>query len=70
MSKKQLVGVKVKSRDGKYGQTVGTVIKVTADKYIVVIWENVNGEWHYTPAQFERLEQVTEEPPEVSKATT
>ena len=43
----------------KYGETIGTVIKETRDGYVVVIWENVNGEWHYTPEQFERFERLT-----------
>ena len=27
---------------------------------VVVIWDNTNGEWHYTPAQSEQLEVLDE----------
>jgi len=57
-----LKGKKILSGDSwHYGQTIGTVIKQTRDGYVVVIWENINGEWHYTPEQFKRFVDYTEE---------
>ena len=55
MKKSELIGTRLSSGEWKYGETTGTVIKVTTDNYVVVIWENVNGEWHYTAEQFERF---------------
>ena len=41
----------------KYASAVGTIVKITKE-YVVVRWEGINGEWHYTPEQAERLEKV------------
>lgn len=38
---------------------IGTVIKITLD-YVVVKWDNINGEWHYTHKQANNLEAVDE----------
>ena len=38
---------------------VGTIIKITAD-YVVVAWDNINGDWHYTHEQAKKLEGVDE----------
>ncbi len=65
-----LINTKIKSGKWKYGETVGTVIKETRDGYVVVIWENVNGDWHYTPEQFKRFEKITSASSEGSKETT
>ena len=66
-----LIDIKIKSGEWKYGETVGTVIKETRDGYVVVVvWENVNGEWHYTPEQFERFEKITARASEGSKEAT
>ena len=70
MKKGELIGTKLLSGKWKYGETIGTVIKETRDGYVVVSWENVNGEWHYTAEQFERFKKITKEPPEGSKAST
>ena len=52
------VGDRVKiSPMWKYDTALGTVIKITKD-YTVVVWENVNGEWHYTHEQAEKLEKA------------
>ena len=32
--------------------------KIKADGYVVVIWDGINGEWHYTPEQAEKLEII------------
>ena len=38
----------------KYDSAVG-VIKKIVENYIVVKWDNVPGEWHYTEDQSKRL---------------
>lgn len=38
---------------------IGTIIKITVD-YIVVKWDNINGDWHYTHEQSKKLELVDE----------
>ena len=58
MKKSNLIGVKILSGKWNFGETTGTVIKETRDGYVVVDWENVNGEWHYTAEQFKRFEKV------------
>ena len=40
----------------KYKTASGKVIKITAD-YVVVKWNNVNGDWHYTKAQSQMLKK-------------
>ena len=44
----------------KYEEAVGTILQVRKDGYIVVRWDNINGEWHYTEEQAKRLELVNE----------
>tara|TARA_A100001011_G_C13888539_1_gene665988 strand:+ start:112 stop:318 length:207 start_codon:yes stop_codon:yes gene_type:complete len=39
---------------------LGTVEKITAE-YVVVLWDGVNGYWHYTKSQAETLELLEEE---------
>jgi hypothetical protein len=41
----------------KYDEASGTVIKITSE-YIIVKWNNINGEWHYTPIQAQALEVI------------
>ncbi len=38
----------------KYNNAVGTVIKITKD-YVVVQWDEVNGDWHYTYEQSKKI---------------
>ena len=38
-----------------YPVATGKIIKITRE-YIVVAWENINGEWHYTKEQAKKLE--------------
>ena len=38
---------------------VGIIEKITND-YVVVKWDNINGHWHYTFAQAEKLEIINE----------
>ncbi len=42
-----------------HDEAFGYVSKITSD-YIVVIWEGINGEWHYTQKQAERLEIIAD----------
>ncbi len=46
-----------KSPMWKYDEAIGNIIKVTKD-YVVVSWDGVNGEWHYTKEQAESLEVI------------
>ena len=40
----------------KFHEAFGEIIKITKDGYVVVSWDNINGEWHYTSEQAKRLE--------------
>ena len=42
----------------KYETAMGTIIKMPQGGYIVVKWDDINGEWHYTQKQSERLEVI------------
>ena len=37
----------------------GTIDKITRE-YVVVIWDNINGDWHYTKEQAKSLELIDE----------
>jgi hypothetical protein len=37
----------------------GTILKITKD-HTVVIWDGINGHWHYTATQASHLEVVNE----------
>lgn len=39
----------------KHAEAFGEIIKITKE-YIVVKWDGVNGEWHYTEEQSRKLE--------------
>jgi hypothetical protein len=41
----------------KYEVAIGTITKITKE-YIVVRWDGINGDWHYTPEQAEKLEKI------------
>jgi len=43
-----------------YDEAFGVVSKITRDDYVVIIWEGVNGEWHYTREQCDKIEIVNE----------
>ena len=43
-----------------YGPSIGTVKKITKDGFVVVIWDNVNGEWYWTEDQAKQLEIINE----------
>ena len=42
----------------KYDEATGTIKQIKSDGYIVVIWDNINGEWHYTSEQAKRLKPL------------
>ena len=42
----------------KYDEAHGTIKQIRKDGYIVVIWDNINGEWHYTTDQAKKLEPL------------
>ena len=44
----------------KYEEAVGTILQVRKDGYIVVRWDNINGDWHYTEEQAKKLELIDE----------
>ena len=54
------VGDRVKmSPMWKYDEAVGSIIKITKD-YVVVSWDNINGDWHYTEDQTKKLKIIGE----------
>ena len=40
----------------KYDEAFGVIHQIKSDGYVVVIWDGINGEWHYTPEQAKALE--------------
>ena len=42
----------------KYDEATGTIKQIKSDGYVVVIWDNINGEWHYTSEQAKRLKPL------------
>ncbi len=51
------VGDRVKmSPMWKYDEAIGTIKQIKRDGYVVVSWDDINGEWHYTAEQAKRLE--------------
>ena len=44
----------------KYDEAVGTIHQVKQDGYVVVYWDGINGEWHYTPEQAKKLEVIND----------
>ena len=52
-----LVGQRVRMAPmWKYDEAFGVIHQIKADGYVVVIWDDINGEWHYTPEQAKGLE--------------
>ena len=50
------VGDRVKmSPMWKHKSAVGNVVKITTH-YVIVEWDDVNGQWHYTHEQSKKLE--------------
>ena len=42
----------------KYKEAFGTIHQIKQDGYVVVYWDGINGEWHYTPEQAKKLEII------------
>tara|TARA_R110000824_G_scaffold87707_3_gene216110 strand:+ start:485 stop:661 length:177 start_codon:yes stop_codon:yes gene_type:complete len=49
----------LKDRVLKTQNATGTIKKITKE-YVVVTWDNINGEWHYTEEQAKNLEVINE----------
>ena len=45
----------------KFDEAIGTIKQIKRDGYVVVEWDNINGEWHWTPKQAEKLEVIHED---------
>lgn len=43
----------------KYDEASGTIKKITKE-YVVVVWDSINGEWHYTKEQSKLLELLND----------
>ena len=43
----------------KYETATGTIEKVTTE-YVIVNWDDISGQWHYTEEQAKRLEVINE----------
>ena len=48
-----------KSPMWKYESASGTVTKITKD-YVVIRWDGVNGDWHYTEEQAHKISLISE----------
>lgn len=44
----------------KYDEATGEIDKIT-ETYIIVKWDNIPGQWHYTEEQAKRLEIINED---------
>tara|TARA_R110001592_G_scaffold275122_1_gene542078 strand:+ start:346 stop:525 length:180 start_codon:yes stop_codon:yes gene_type:complete len=44
----------------KYDKAVGTIKQIRKDGYVIVIWDGINGEWHFTEEQSNSLKMVNE----------
>ena len=44
----------------KYEEAIGNVVKKTRDDYIVIRWDGINGDWHYTLEQSKRIQVINE----------
>ena len=44
----------------KHATATGTIKKITKDEYIVVKWDNINGEWYFTKEQISAAEVLDE----------
>ena len=43
----------------KHNEAIGEVIKITKE-YVVVSWDGINGQWHYTQEQAKKIEVINE----------
>ena len=42
----------------KHDEAFGVIHQIKSDGYVVVLWDGINGEWHYTPEQATKLEVI------------
>jgi hypothetical protein len=35
----------------KHDEAYGFVKKITSDGYFIIVWDNINGDWYFTPDQ-------------------
>jgi hypothetical protein len=42
----------------KHERAVGNIIQIKKDGYVVVRWDDINGDWHYTAEQAKKLEKI------------
>jgi hypothetical protein len=50
------IGSKVRmSPMWKYEEATGVIVKMTK-AYTIIKWDNVPGQWHYTPEQAQKIE--------------
>ena len=53
------VGDRVKTDlGGSFGESIGTIKKITNDGFTVVVWDKINGEWYRTKEQAKQLEVI------------
>ena len=44
----------------KHEEALGVIKQIKKDGYVVVLWDGINGEWHYTASQASKLEVINE----------
>lgn len=44
----------------KYDVAYGVIKQIKKDGYVVVRWDDINGDWHYTAEQAQQLEVIDE----------
>ena len=44
----------------KYKEAVGVIKQIKKDGYVVVAWDGINGDWHWTKEQALKLEVINE----------
>jgi len=42
----------------KYDEAFGTIKQIKKTGHVVVVWDDINGQWYYTTTQAERLEVI------------
>ena len=45
----------------KYDEAIGTIKQIRKDGYIVVVWDGINGEWHWTSEQAKKIKVIKDE---------
>ena len=42
----------------RHDEAYGIIIQIKKDGYVVVRWDGINGDWHFTPEQAKELEVI------------